>query len=169
MEHAVESGELTKKHVKNRGYNKYLKVNYTATIEVDYKKFKEDAKWDGLKGYITNRGLPKEEVINQFGQLWHIEHTFRISKSDLRIRPIFHYRRLRIESPICIAFAACLVYKELERKLKERHAEWSPEKAINILKTIFKITIRTPYSNTKYSSLVLKTKEQIKLLKLFGF
>jgi hypothetical protein len=61
------------------------------------------------------------------------------------------------------------VYKELKRKLKERKAEWSPEKAINILKTIFRITIKTPYSNTKHSRLVLKTKEQIKLLKLFGF
>ena len=64
MEHDVESGELTKKHVNNRGYNKYLKVNYTATIEIDYKKFKEDAKRVGLKGYILTL-IKKTELTNE--------------------------------------------------------------------------------------------------------
>jgi hypothetical protein len=64
LEHAVESDELTKKHVKNRGYNKYLKVKGKATIEIDYKKFKEDAKWIGLKGYILTL-IKKTELTNE--------------------------------------------------------------------------------------------------------
>lgn len=78
--------------------------------------------------------LPKEEVIKQYGLLWNIERTFRISKSDLRVRPIYHRLQRRIESHICISFAACKVYKELERILKEKEKEYSPEKVIDIIK-----------------------------------
>ncbi|MBL7128445.1 MAG: transposase, partial [Ignavibacteria bacterium] len=126
-----------------------------------------DAKWDGLKGYLTNTNLSKEEVIAQYKQLWHIEKTFRISKTDLRIRPIFHYLKRRIEAHVCISFAACVVYKELERQLKNKKSELSPEKAIDILKTIYALTVITPYSKSSYTRLLIKNDEQAQLLKLF--
>ena len=90
-------------------------------IAIDYEKYQDDAKWDGLKGYITNTELSKENVIEKYNQLWAIEKTFRISKSDLQIRPIYHRLKRRIEAHICISFVACKVYKELERQLKEKN------------------------------------------------
>ena len=111
LEKALQSGKLTKKNINNRGYNKYLKLDGTINISIDDDKFKEDKKWDGLKGYLTNTAFSKKEVIEHYKQLWFVEKTFRISKSDLRIRPVFHYKKRRIESHICIAFAACKVYK----------------------------------------------------------
>lgn len=168
LEKQLTKGKLTKKHINNKGYNKYLKLTGEVNISIDYDKFKEDAKWDGLKGYITNTKLKKEEVINQYKQLWFIEKTFRISKSDLRIRPIYHHRQKRIEAHICIAFAACKVYQELERQLNELKVGISPEKAIDILKTIYSLSIRLPYSNAKHTRLILKNEEQMQLLKLFN-
>ncbi|MDI6766221.1 MAG: transposase [Bacteroidota bacterium] len=168
LEKALASRKLTKKHINNKGYNKYLKLDGEIRISIDYDKFQEDGKWDGLKGYLTNTGLTSKEVIENYKQLWFIEKTFRISKSDLRIRPIYHYRRKRIEAHVCIAFAACKLYKELERQLYKMEAKISPEEAINILKTIFSITITTPYSHTKHTRLLLKNREQIDLLKLFN-
>lgn len=168
LEKAIQNGKLTKKQINNRGYNKYLKLDGKINISIDYDKFKEDKKWDGLKGYLTNTGLSKEEVIDQYKQLWFVEKTFRISKFDLRIRPIFHYKKRRIESHICIAFAACKVYKELERQLYEKKAGISAEKAINILKTIYSLTIKTPYSNTTHTRIIIKNQEQSDLLKLFN-
>ncbi len=97
------------------------------------------------KGYITNTTLSKDRVIEQYGNLWKIEKAFRVSKSDLKIRLIYHRLRRRIEAHICIAFCAYKVYKELERQLKIAQVGWSPEKAIDIANTIFKITILTPY------------------------
>jgi hypothetical protein len=38
---------------------------------------------DGIKGYITNTGLPAKEVISNYRELWHIERVLRISKTDL--------------------------------------------------------------------------------------
>lgn len=167
LEKSLLTGKLTKKHITNRGYNKYLKLDGEVTIAIDYGKYKDDAKWDGLKGYLTNTNLSKEEVIAQYKQLWHIEKTFRISKTDLRIRPIFHYLKHRIEAHVCISFAACVLYKELERQLKEKKSELSPEKAIDILKTIYALTIKTPYSKSSYTRLLIKNEEQVQLLELF--
>lgn len=168
LEKSLRAGKLSKKHINNRGYNKYLKLEGKLTLTIDYAKYDDDAKWDGLKGYLTNTELKKEEVIEQYKQLWNIEKTFRISKSDLRIRPIYHHLKRRIEAHICIAFTACKIYKELERQLNEKKAGLSPEKAIDILKTIYQITIKTPCSDTKHSRLIIKNEEQKYLLKLFN-
>jgi transposase len=100
-----------------RGYNKYLKLEGEVTINIDYNKFNRDAVWDGLKGYITNTKLTYKEVIDNYNNLWHIEKAFRMSKTDLRIRPIYHSLRHRIEAHICISFTAYCIYKELERVL----------------------------------------------------
>ncbi|MHB9012987.1 MAG: IS1634 family transposase [Ignavibacteriaceae bacterium] len=167
LEKSVSTGKLTKKQITNKGYNKYLKLDGETTVTIDYDKYNDDAKWDGLKGYLTNTNLSKEEVIVQYKRLWQIEKTFRISKTDLRIRPIFHYLKHRIEAHVCISFAACVVYKELERQLKNKTSKLSPGKAIDILKTIYSLTIITPYSQSSYTRLLIKNEEQEQLLKLF--
>lgn len=167
LERNVASGKLTKQNINNRGYNKYLKMDGKISITIDYEKYKDDSKWDGLKGYLTNTGMAKDEVITHYGQLWKIEKAFRISKTDLRIRPIYHRLQRRIEAHICIAFCAYKIYKELERLLKEKKAGLSPEKAIDILKTIYKLTITLPYSKTKESRLFLPNQEQRTLLEMF--
>ncbi len=91
-----------------------------------------------------------------------------LSKTDLQIRPIYHHLKRRIEAHICIAFTACKIYKELERQLKEKKSQLSPEKVIDILKTIYKITITTPYSKSKHARLLIKNDEQRELMELFN-
>lgn len=167
LEKALAKGKLTKQHLNNKGYNKYLKLEGEISIKIDYNKFKDDQKWDGLKGYLTNTKLTKEQVIEQYKQLWTIEKTFRISKSDLKIRPIYHYLKRRIESHICIAFCACKLYKELERQLKLKNRAISPEKAIDILKTIFEIKFKSPHTGMVKSKLLIKNEEQSQLLQIF--
>ena len=168
LEKSIAKGKLTKQHINNRGYNKYLKLEGDIKISINEEKYKADSKWDGLKGYITNSPLSKDEIIENYNQLWHIEKAFRISKTDLRIRPIYHRLKHRIEAHICIAFCAYKIYKELDRQLKIKHAEMSPEKAIDIAKTIYRITIQTNLSNTMHSRLYLDKEEQRHLLSLFG-
>ncbi|WP_276505089.1 IS1634 family transposase [Terrimonas pollutisoli] len=168
LEKELERGKLTKKQINNKGYNKYLKLEGDITITIDYEKFKADERWDGLKGYITNTSLSKEQVIDTYKELWNIEKAFRISKTDLRIRPVYHHVKRRIEAHICIAFTACKIYKELERQLKTKKSGLSAEKAMDILKTIYRITITTPYSKNKYSRLVIKNEEQSELVELFN-
>ena len=168
LEKSLASGKLTKKQINNRGYNKFLVLKGDVDIAIDYDKFHQDSKWDGLKGYITNCQLTKEDVVKQYGLLWNIERTFRISKSDLQIRPIYHRLKRRIEAHISISFAACKVYKELERQLKVKNIDISVEQAIDIIKTIYRVSIVTPYSNRKYTRLVVNNEKQKLLIEAFN-
>ena len=159
LEKRVKSGKLTKSSINNRGYNKYLQLSGEIDIEIDYQKFEQDAKWDGLKGYTTNTKLPDESVLENYKNLFHIERAFRMSKTDLRIRPIYHRLRHRIEAHICIAFTAYAIYKELERVLNEEKASISLKKASEITHNIYQITYQLPDSR-QYKSTLLKMDEQ---------
>ncbi len=169
LEKQLNKGKLTKANINKRGYNKYLKMEGDIKISIDKEKFEADAKWDGLKGYITNSKLSKEEIIENYGHLWKIEKAFRISKHDLKIRPIYHRLQRRIEAHITINFVAYKIYKELERQLKEKKSHLSPEKAIEIAKTIFAIKVKIPNTNQYFEELLLLKEEQKELAELFNF
>ena len=66
MEKSLKRGRLTKANFNNRGYNKYLKLTGDVSTVIDYKKFKNDQHWDGLKGYVTNTSLRSEQVIESY-------------------------------------------------------------------------------------------------------
>ena len=70
LQKQLNSGKLTKANINNRGYNKYLKLEGSLDISIDKDKYELDAQWDGLKGYLTNTSLSKEEIIENYGQLW---------------------------------------------------------------------------------------------------
>lgn len=70
----------------------------------------------GIKGYVTNSDQSDAEVIAAYHQLWHVEASFRMSKSDLRARPIFHRVRDAIEAHLTVVFAALAVSKAIERR-----------------------------------------------------
>ena len=91
LEKSVSTGKLTKASINNRGYNKFLELEGEVKINISTEKVIEDAKWDGLKGYLTNCTMSEEEILDHYNQLWIIEKAFRIAKTDLKIRPIYHY------------------------------------------------------------------------------
>lgn len=76
LEKQLKTGKLNKTHINNRGYNKYLKMEGEIKIALDMDKFEKDGKWDGLKGYITNTKLDKQQVIENYNNLWKIEKAF---------------------------------------------------------------------------------------------
>lgn len=167
LEKQIASGKLTKANINNRGYNKYLQLDGEVKITINKAKYEQDAHWDGLKGYVTNTVFNKEQVIENYNELWQIEKAFRIAKSDLQIRPIYHRLQKRIEAHVCIAFCAYKVHKELERQLKTKQAKWSTEKAIEIAKTIYSVGIKTHLSDTLHTRLFIDKPEQKELLNLF--
>jgi hypothetical protein len=70
----------------------------------------------GIKGYVTNLDIPDEEVIANYHQLFQIEATFRMAKSDLRARPIYHRKRDAIEAHLTIVLAALAISRSIERQ-----------------------------------------------------
>jgi hypothetical protein len=98
----------------------------------------------GLKGYVTNLancpdGTPvtADFVIGSYHQLWNIEKSFRMSKSDLRARPIYHRKRDSIEAHLTIVFAALAVTRFIENR-----TGWSIRKFVRTARRYRTIQIR---------------------------
>lgn len=168
LEKRIKSGKLTKSNINNRGYNKYLKLEGEITVDIDYDKFKNDTIWDGLKGYITNTKLTNKEVVKNYNNLWHIERAFRMSKTDLRIRPIYHRLKHRIEAHICISFTAYCIYKELERVLRYRKSTLSIKKAAELTHNMYQITYTLPDSKQTKSRLLQMDEQQLELYQIIS-
>ena len=73
----------------------------------------------GMKGYYTNireEQLSNLEVIARYHDLWHVEAAFRMAKSDLATRPIFHHKEDSVRAHMVICFVALTLGKYLEQK-----------------------------------------------------
>jgi transposase len=111
--------------------------------------------------------MSQKQVIENYRHLWQIERAFRISKTDLRIRPVYHRLPRRIEAHIIIAFCAYKLYMELERQLKVSKSSISAEKALDLMKSIYKISVKMPKSGRPQEIIFAEEKIQQDLMKLF--
>ena len=92
----------------------------------------------GLKAYITNLPDPTPEfVIGAYHQLWHVEKSFRMSKHDLRARPIYHRKRDSIEAHLSVVFAALAI-----TRLIEARTGWSIKKFVRTARRYRNVQIR---------------------------
>ena len=110
----VKLGDL----IQNRGSKKYIKIRQDEAV-VNEEKIQEDALWDGLHGIITNcKTKSAKELLDRYASLWQIEAAFRISKHDLKMRPIYHWTEPRIKAHICLCFIAYSLIKQALYRLK---------------------------------------------------
>jgi len=163
LQKRLNSGKLTKANINNRGYNKYLKLEGKIRISINMDKYNADAAWDGLKVYKTNTRLSAKKIIENYGNLWYIERAFRMNKTDLRIRPIYHHVRNRIEGHICICFTAYSILLETERMLKKYLPETTLKRAQELVKTMYQLTYRIPSSRETHTQVLGMSDEQHKL------
>lgn len=166
LEKKFRTGQLTKENINRRGYNKFLDMTGNTRIEINRDRIIQDAQWDGLKGYLTNTDIPIDEVFTAYHNLWNVEKAFRIAKSKIEIRPMFHFTRRRIEAHICICFVALKVYKELERRLKAANIGMSVDKVLNMAKTVTTIIFRLPESGKTFAK-TMPMKRHQRIAKLF--
>ena len=168
LEKQVKSGKLTKSNINNKGYNKYLNLKGDVSIEIDYEKFNKDKACDWLKKYITNTKLKDKQVIENYKNLAYIERAFRMSKTDLRIRPVYHRLRGRIEAHICICFTAYSIYKELERVLYKEKSSLSLKTSADITHNMYEITYTLPESKHIKSQLLKMDDKQAELYQIIN-
>lgn len=164
---AFASGKITKDKINKRGYSKFLEIDNDVDVSICEAKIREDEKWDGLKGYVTNTSLPPDEVVAQYHGLWVVERAFRISKGTIETRPIFHFTEKRIEAHVCLCFVAYKVYKELERVIAVLNLGMSVDTVLRIAKTITTIRLKLPLNDKIVAKTMMLTHEQLALKPLF--
>jgi transposase len=108
-----------RKLVTNRGYLKFIDEKAKGKVVINEEKIAQESRWDGLHGIITNDKVSSiEELLGRYRQLWVIEESFRINKSTLAMRPIFHFKERRIEAHILICYLAFALSRYVQHQLK---------------------------------------------------
>lgn len=168
LQKAYATGSIKKENITKRGYNKFLEISDDVKVTINQEKIKEDEKWDGLKGYVTNTSLSAQQVYQQYNGLWVVERAFRVTKGTIELRPMFHFTQRRIEAHVCICFVAYKVYKELERIVKLSGINLSVDNVLDIAKTITTVKVRLPTSKTTLTKTMLLTPKHKVIAELFN-
>jgi transposase len=88
----------------------------TKTKILNHKLIEKAYALAGIKGYVTNLDIPDQQVIDSYHQLFQVEASFRMAKSDLKARPIFHRKQDAIEAHLTIVLAAIALGRTIEAK-----------------------------------------------------
>ena len=174
----LEKEKSVKSHLSNQGYKKYLqlegkeednksKTSCDLTIVLNEEKIKEDEKWDGLKGLIVNENstLSNDEIVTQYSNLWQVEESFRITKHDLKIRPIYHWTPKRVKAHLAISFAAYMLTRYLEYRVRLQYKKLSPRIIRNLLLNVQKSIVYDKEKRIKY---IIPSKIKIDAKKIYN-
>jgi transposase len=175
LQDRLKNSKSVKSQLSNNGYKKYLQLESSddtkstcdLSITLNEDKIKEDEAWDGLKGIITNNTtLSNEELIHQYSNLWQVEESFRITKHDLKIRPIYHWKPSRVKAHLAISFMAYTLVRYLEYRVRLQYVKLSPEKIRQILLSVQTSIYYDTKTSNKYSMPSLMSKDAKKIYKL---
>lgn len=148
----------------NSGAKKFLRNQTIRRAEIDKDKIDRDKKWDGLKGYVTNsQSLTPTEIVASYGNLWQVEKDFRISKTDLLARPIFHFHKERVKAHLCLVFIALVVGKIAEIKTGV-----SVRKMVEQLKLVRTVTLYDKISQQEFVLTTEISRDQRRMYETVG-
>ncbi len=150
----LEKSKKPESLISNYGYKKYLAVDGEVQVCIKEEKIERESLWDGLHGVFTNisdKDMKAEEVLSQYHGLWQVEESFRITKHDLKVRPIFHWSAKRIKAHIAICFVAFSMIRFLQHRIREKTKEnFSAERIREELYRIQESILKHTVDNSKY-------------------
>ena len=177
----LEASGSVKDHLSNQGYKKYLQFKESTndtkasskcdlTITINEAKIEEDAIWDGLKGLVVNATstLSNNEILTQYNNLWQVEESFRITKHDLKIRPVYHWKPARVKAHLAISFAAYMLTRHLEHRVRVQYKKLSPNVIKNLLLGVQVSTLVCKQKKIKYALPSEIKKDAQKIYRLMG-
>ncbi len=134
-----------KKGSLNKGAYKYIKDEYLDKetgeilekgdyLYIDEDRIVEEEKYDGYYLIVSSElNMPDREIIERYKGLWKIEESFKITKSQLKSRPVYVRKKDHIEAHFFICFLALILIRLLE---KETNYEFSISELINSIKNL---------------------------------
>ncbi len=137
--------------VKKRGAGKFISTTEKGVpIELDKVKIEQDAKFDGFKALSTTTDLEISIILSKYRDLFEVEHTFRALKSQLEIRPVYHWTDKRIRGHIAMCFIAFTFINRLKNATQLQYKA--------IVKAIDKMQVSEIKDNKTNSNLYLRSK-----------
>jgi transposase len=147
---------------------KFTKSNKENNLEINQNLIDKTKKLLGIKGYYTNLNESQATntlIIEHYHQLYKIEQNFRIAKSDLQTRPIFHFKEEPIKLHILICFMALITSRYIELETGISIKKFIHEcKKITDGRILNKITNKEIQLRVKLSPIIIEIIEKLKLL-----
>lgn len=133
MAKQIAKAEILLKNPSRLKRAKFVRGKNKAEMELNNELIEKTELLLGIKGYYTNlpENIENSTIINHYHNLWHVEQAFRVAKSDLEMRPIFHFKQQTIEAHILICFIALAICKYMEIKTGK-----STKQIVRILKKV---------------------------------
>lgn len=133
----VASASRMKSEMK-KGGKKYVKLTMSEEnpLAFDEEQVRYDEQFDGYYGILTSDlSLKPEEVISAYRELWKIEESFRVLKSDLDARPVYVWTEKRIRGHFAVCYLALVMQRLLEHRLRLAGVEMSTERIQDALRS----------------------------------
>lgn len=118
-----------------KGYKRYIAKKYhddkkqEYDMVLDVQKILDESKYDGFYAIQTSRkDLSAQEIIKNYHMLYRIEDSFKVMKSTMKARPVYHWTEQRIKGHFMMCFIAFLLERELENKMMDDDVPSSPER-----------------------------------------
>jgi transposase len=125
----------------NRMYARYLTFD-KEHASLNRALIDDEARYDGKYVLMTNTALPTEDVARAYKQLWMVEHAFREMKSNLDLRPVYHFAESRIRGHIMVCFLAFYLETIFRRRLAEVAPEAQPSSVLMDLARLNAVKIK---------------------------
>jgi transposase len=164
----LKKSSSPKEYLSNSGYCKYLKIEGESNLSLNEEKIAASSKWDGLHGVITNANLSDEEILARYHDLWMVEDAFRVSKHDLAVRPVFHWKPRRIKARIAICFTAYSLVKQMQYRVKLQYRNLSIEKIRQTLLRVQTSILFAQEKRIRYGLPSKMSKEARKIYSIFN-
>ena len=153
----------------NFGYKKFIKLQGDAKLTIDELKLKEAEKWDGLHGIISNiETEDAKTLLHHYKGLWQVEETFRISKHDLRMRPVFHRTPKRINAHIALCFMALMCVRVMEYTVRLQYKKLSPAAIKNELMRLETSILKDHRTQKQYAMPGKASQDTKKIYQILG-
>jgi transposase len=147
----IKNKKDPKAFLNNYGYKKYLVIKGNTELSVNEEKVITESKWDGLHGVITNiKDMKPELILSHYRDLWQVEESFRISKHDLKIRPIYHWTPRRVKAHIAIVFIALTCIRHLAFRVNLQYCKLSVEEVRRVLSHVQVSFVKNQWTKERY-------------------
>jgi transposase len=118
----------TKSQLTSRLKKPYVTISKSCKLEINLDKLNHEKRFDGFFGIQTNlERINPKELLSTYRGLWQVEQTFRIAKSNLEIRPVFHYNTKRIRAHFLMCYMSLALIRYVEFVLHTKNLDCTVE------------------------------------------
>jgi len=164
----LEKSKSVKSNISNNSYRKYIKIEGKSSLTLDEEKIEADSAWDGLHGVLTNSDLKPIDVLAKYKELYHVEAAFRVTKHDLSVRPVYHWKPERVKAHIAICFAAYALVKQMQYRVRLQYKKISIEDIKDLLLRVQTSVLFDKKKRIRYALPSIMKKDAKKIYNLLG-